>query len=404
MKRVILLSAWGTTGEHAGPCYLAKLLARAGFKVHVMGNFPYAEMYADIPDVVFHPLRRADPAALVQSRFGRTAQLLSAVVDRETDYHFGEACRLIREHNIQLVLSSWITPALFTAAHAMQVPIRPLFLYPLAQQGEPTPIFSNWRRLIGSGRCDYDTAKEKLTAIYRRNLSASEKLRVAWNAPDDDGRVPGTNQPGLNLFPSAISRDPEGLHLHSGFGIKVSEPSDIFKGFLSQGRAPWLLTFGTLLRLYPERADAAIAGLLKAGKRAVIIGASEPRGLFAGGQMLELGFTPMGSLLPHVAGVVHHAGVNTCCETVAAGRVSLFCPIGGDQFDNAAAFTRLGAGRVLTRVTSQDAFVGEIEKLAAPAYVTAVEALRAQLASEASHDLPEVIERWLIQAQHATML
>lgn len=391
----MLVGAWGTAGEHAGPCFLAKLLAADGYVVHVMGNSPYADMYKDIAGVTFHPLNRADPDAIAKSRFGRTSHLLKAVIDPHVPHQFAEACRLIDAHDIRLVLTSWITPALFTVAHLKRVPVRPLYLYPLAQPGAPPSIFSNWRRLIRSGRCTTDEVRARLRNIYRRNLPQSEQLRQFHGAPDDGALVPGSERPGLVLFPSQISRNPDWLHLHSGYTQPPCECTGPLRRFLDSGPKPWLLTFGTFLRLHGERVNRLLSGLLEANQRVIIIGATKPRGLLANNRVLELGFTPLGTILPKVAGVVHHAGINTACETIAAGRVSLFCPISGDQFDNAYLLERLGAGTVLADFSSEDTLADALTRLSEPSCEQAVANLQADFVREGTTRLPVDIAQWI---------
>ena len=58
-------------------------------------------------------------------------------------------------------------------------------------------------------------------------------------------------------------------------------------------------------------------------------------------------YVPFSALLPRVAALVHHGGIGTLAQGLAAGRPHLVMPMGFDQFDNAARLVRLGVGRVL---------------------------------------------------------
>ena len=57
------------------------------------------------------------------------------------------------------------------------------------------------------------------------------------------------------------------------------------------------------------------------------------------------GFLPMGQLLPHCAAIVHHGGIGTTAQGLAAGMPQLIMPMAFDQPDNAARAVRLGVAR-----------------------------------------------------------
>jgi rhamnosyltransferase subunit B len=55
-------------------------------------------------------------------------------------------------------------------------------------------------------------------------------------------------------------------------------------------------------------------------------------------------FIPFGQLLPKAAALVHHGGIGSTAQALAAGIPQLAMPLAHDQFDNAARVKRLGAG------------------------------------------------------------
>jgi UDP:flavonoid glycosyltransferase YjiC (YdhE family) len=63
--------------------------------------------------------------------------------------------------------------------------------------------------------------------------------------------------------------------------------------------------------------------------------------------VLRLGYMPYSSVFSHAAAVVHHAGMGTLAQALAAGRPQLMLPLAFDQPDNADRAARLGVGRVL---------------------------------------------------------
>jgi rhamnosyltransferase subunit B len=56
---------------------------------------------------------------------------------------------------------------------------------------------------------------------------------------------------------------------------------------------------------------------------------------------------PLGQLLPHAAGLVHHGGIGTLAEALKAGVPQLITPFAFDQFDNAARLQSLGVADAL---------------------------------------------------------
>ena len=63
--------------------------------------------------------------------------------------------------------------------------------------------------------------------------------------------------------------------------------------------------------------------------------------------MLATGYVPFSAVLPRAALLIHHGGIGTVAQAVAAGIPQLMVPRAFDQFDNAARIERLGLGRSL---------------------------------------------------------
>ena len=54
---------------------------------------------------------------------------------------------------------------------------------------------------------------------------------------------------------------------------------------------------------------------------------------------------PFSSVFPLCAAVVHHGGIGTCAQALAAGVPQLTMPLAFDQPDNATRLSRLGVAR-----------------------------------------------------------
>jgi UDP:flavonoid glycosyltransferase YjiC (YdhE family) len=60
-------------------------------------------------------------------------------------------------------------------------------------------------------------------------------------------------------------------------------------------------------------------------------------------------YVPFSELLPHVAALVHHGGIGTTAQALAAGCPQLIMPLAHDQFDNAQRVGQLRAGLSISR-------------------------------------------------------
>jgi UDP:flavonoid glycosyltransferase YjiC (YdhE family) len=56
----------------------------------------------------------------------------------------------------------------------------------------------------------------------------------------------------------------------------------------------------------------------------------------------HFGFVPMSKLLPRTAALVHHGGIGSCAQGLAAGVPHVVQPMSYDQFDNSRRLARLG--------------------------------------------------------------
>lgn len=118
--------------------------------------------------------------------------------------------------------------------------------------------------------------------------------------------------------------------------------------FLSAGAPPVAVTFGTGMRHAQKEFDASLSACRNLGLRTLLI-APDSSGL-----SLELddnsclaGFVPFDTLLPRTQALIHHAGMGTCAQALAAGVPQLLIPLSHDQPDNAAGLVRLGVAAEL---------------------------------------------------------
>jgi UDP:flavonoid glycosyltransferase YjiC (YdhE family) len=126
--------------------------------------------------------------------------------------------------------------------------------------------------------------------------------------------------------------------------------------FLKDGEAPIAFTPGSANRFARSFFIAAIEACRRLGRRGLLLtkyAEQLPRVLPDG--ILHVRYAPFSLLLPHVAGIVHHGGIGTTAQAMAAGIPQLIVALAYDQFDNAERVRRLKVGDALNqyRVTGR---------------------------------------------------
>ncbi|WP_018079200.1 glycosyltransferase [Thiobacillus denitrificans] len=119
-------------------------------------------------------------------------------------------------------------------------------------------------------------------------------------------------------------------------------PADL-ESFLSDGEAPVVFTAGTGMLHAKEFFVESIKACELAGLRGVLVtpfGEQLPNDLPK--FMHHCEHAAFGELFPRAAAVVHHGGIGTIAEAIAAGKPQLIRPTSHDQPDNAARLEKLG--------------------------------------------------------------
>ncbi len=131
-----------------------------------------------------------------------------------------------------------------------------------------------------------------------------------------------------------------GFPLYDAPGAAV--PPDL-EDFLADGEPPLVFSQASLNRDAKDYFAASAAVSRRLGRRAVLLTSHPeqlPRSLPAG--VRHFGFVPLSRLLPRAAAIVHHGGMGTLGQALAAGIPQLTVPVMLDQFDNSRRLLRLG--------------------------------------------------------------
>ena len=235
--------------------------------------------------------------------------------------------------------------------------------------GLPLPRFlpARLRAYINLGADKYGVGPFTLPPLNalraRLGLDPVYRLRHWWNSPT---RM-------LLMFPdwyAAPQADwPDqavqlGFPIVDRFGDVPAMPPEL-DAFLAAGDAPIVFTYGSAMRQGAAFFDTAVRLCRRMGRRGVLLapqGDQVPKGLPA--SIIHLPYAPLSALLPACAALVHHGGVGTVAQALAAGIPQLVVPVAFDHFDEGRrlkdrhlgatlprrAFRPARAARVLTRL------------------------------------------------------
>jgi rhamnosyltransferase subunit B len=133
--------------------------------------------------------------------------------------------------------------------------------------------------------------------------------------------------------------------------------------FLAKGPAPVVFTPGSTLVDGLAYYTAAAAALNALGCRGIFLasqGTTLPR---LTPNILTRSYVPLSTLLPRTRALVHHGGIGTASQALAAGIPQLITPFAHDQFDNAARIARLGCGFQMDSRRSGEAMLESLKRL-----------------------------------------
>jgi UDP:flavonoid glycosyltransferase YjiC (YdhE family) len=118
--------------------------------------------------------------------------------------------------------------------------------------------------------------------------------------------------------------------------------------FLAAGPPPVVVTFGSAMKFAHAPFAAAAEALGRLGRRGILLtphADQVPADLPPG--VVRFDYVPFSQVLPRAAALVHHGGIGTAAQGLAAGVPQLVMPLAHDQPDNADRLRRLGVGRAL---------------------------------------------------------
>jgi UDP:flavonoid glycosyltransferase YjiC (YdhE family) len=123
----------------------------------------------------------------------------------------------------------------------------------------------------------------------------------------------------------------------------TAELSAEVREFLAAGPPPIAFSPGSANKEAHQFFAAAVDACERLGARGILLTKYDhqlPANMPA--SVRHFGFVPLSKLLPQTAALVHHGGIGSCAQGLAAGVPQLVQPMSYDQFDNSRRLTRLG--------------------------------------------------------------
>jgi UDP:flavonoid glycosyltransferase YjiC (YdhE family) len=154
-----------------------------------------------------------------------------------------------------------------------------------------------------------------------------------WFGPPQPDWPPNVTLTGFPLF------DERGL---------AELPAEV-EEFLAAGEPPVVFTPGSAMKQGQAFFAAAVEACKRLGRRGMLLtrfAEQVPSPLPEG--VRHFAYVPFSQVFPRAAAAVHHGGIGTTAQALAAGVPQLIMPMAHDQPDNAARVERLGVGRAIS--------------------------------------------------------
>jgi rhamnosyltransferase subunit B len=319
---------------------------RAGLPTRPWGDAAEQESIIRNPDI-WHPRKAINLITQFAARWagqsipvirphvqdGRTVMIAGALA-------FG--ARVLAERWHVPLLTAHVQPAIFMSVEDTPVMIA---------RGEWLRHVPRWVRRVFFDAANWTVDRKMGPAIEEVRTSVGLPagrikglLRHYWNSPDGVLCLfPEWFAPKAGDWPkqAVLSRFP----LYDESPDRPPDPA--LESFLAAGDAPIVITPGSA-NVHAERfIRHAMAGCQLAGRRALVITRYPEQVAALPANAACLPYVPFGRVFPRTAAVIHHGGIGTTAQCLAAGVPQLIMPLSHDQPDNAARVKRMGAGDYL---------------------------------------------------------
>jgi UDP:flavonoid glycosyltransferase YjiC (YdhE family) len=127
------------------------------------------------------------------------------------------------------------------------------------------------------------------------------------------------------------------------------------ESFLQAGTAPLVFTPGSANMFGQQFFQTAVHICSRLRRRGLLVSRFEQHlPATRSPDIRHVEYAPFSTLLPRVAAIVHHGGMGTTAQALAAGIPQMIVPLAHDEFDNAARLAELGVGDWIYRGKFRD--------------------------------------------------
>lgn len=330
------------------------LIERCGLGFESVGSAEHARAAINNPDI-WHP-RRGLPLVL-QIMASAVAEVFSILERRAEASTVVAASTLALGARIAQDKLGLPTASVHLQPSVLRSLEDPLVLWPWHPRWQPRPMKAAVFWLID--RYWIDPVLEPAVNALRMQLGLAPVDRVlqhwvhspqcvlamfpSWFAPPRRDWPPSTDPCG---FPLWDAHELPGSVLP--LGLQAGAAAGELDSFLARGEAPVVVTAGSAAATLHQFFSESVQALRALDRRGLLV-TNFPQQLPPAlpSTMAASGYVPFSSVLPRCALIVHHGGIGTVAQAVAAGIPQLMVPRAFDQFDNAARIERLGLGRSL---------------------------------------------------------
>jgi rhamnosyltransferase subunit B len=284
--------------------------------------------------------------------------------------------------------------SLYTSPGMLRTCIAPTTIAHLSlPRGTPRWLISALWRLVD---------RYKLDPMARRTLGEI-CTRLGVTAPPAHESLFGqwmhSSARGITLYPSGFAPVPADAppQIKSGqFPLSANSSTaldSVLQEFLGRGTPPVVVMLGSAMQhaapLYARWQEALVAS----GQRGILVSADAAQLPSPQTNMLHLAFAPFDALLPRCAALVHHGGIGSYAQAMAAGIPQIIQPHGHDQFENARCAAALGSTLKLHRDASSSQMTQALHQLVQDSYRHQAQQLAQRLPGDALTLLCEQIEQ-----------